>query len=235
MLGKNQRYGSLTELRERMLVNKRLYNDSTVLIEQWHHCPAEYISCMRIDLNFDKLRINTEIMIKMSLHYDVTLRRTRVHELEGTWMIFYETKDLDKYFDEAVLMFDDENIRGTFTWARGVDKHRYVLYTQSKGVYVISEPHLPNSAEAPGIQFTSIGRNYGFRQSDDALSWFFRSTLPLNDDQLDLLTKGRRDNETVATVTVSIKYTIEFTKTFGVFIKYGLHHLAAYTLKVTFK
>ena len=75
-------------------------------------------------------------------------------------------------------------------------------------------------------------KNYGFKRGDDVLSWFYRNELPLPEDQLKHLQKGITDNETVAQVSVTIKYTVEFAQTLGVPMKWGMHHVALWTIKV---
>ena len=76
--------------------------------------------------------------------------------------------------------------------------------------------------------------NYGYQKSDDALAWFYRNTLNLDDDNQRLLANGRQDTRTEAEISVTIKYTTEFSQTLGVFHKHGLYMVAAWTIDVIF-
>ena len=77
------------------------------------------------------------------------------------------------------------------------------------------------------------GFNYGyFNYQDDAMSWFYRNTLKLPEEYTRLLIKGKNNNVTTAEVSVTIKFSTEFLRTIGVWIRPGLHQIAAYTMLV---
>lgn len=62
------------------------------------------------------------------------------------------------------------------------------------GLTVIAQTGRSFAEEAfNGYSFTASDGNYGFRASDDALSWFLRSTSGLDDANLELFNRG---NET---------------------------------------
>ena len=57
------------------------------------------------------------------------------------------------------------------------------------------------------------------------------NTLP--EKQHQLILKGRRDNSTIATISVTIRYTKEFAETMGVHPQDGMYLVAAKTLAVS--
>ena len=57
------------------------------------------------------------------------------------------------------------------------------------------------------------------------------NTLP--EKQHQLILKGRRDNSTIATISVTIKYTKEFGEIMGVHPQDGMYLVAAKTLAVS--
>ena len=62
---------------------------------------------------------------------------------------------------------------------------------------------------------------------DDALVWFYRNAMNLDDKNKELLERGKSDNIKIANVSVTIRYTTEFAETLGVFFKDGLLMVAA--------
>ena len=78
----------------------------------------------------------------------------------------------------------------------------------------------------------SYRRNYGYKKIDDALEWFYRNALDLDAKNQALLTKGRKDETSVAEISVTIRYTPQFANTLGVFYPDGLLMVAAWTIDV---
>lgn len=200
---------------------------------EYPHCPSYFVGCTVTTIDWNRLEIYSKIELVLPTGGYAGLKRDRIHKLGDTYMAYYFVDDYEKYYDEAVFLYDGKNMRAAISWHEADDKYfRFIIWMPEPGMIVISETGPSISTIAPGISFTASGGNYGFRASDDAMTWFFRSTQNLPEKYVQLWEKGRRDNDTVVTVSVAIKYTVEFAQTLGIFQKYGLYFLTAYTLKV---
>ena len=75
--------------------------------------------------------------------------------------------------------------------------------------------------------------NYGYAKADDALTWFYRNALPLDERGSNLLLLGRKDNATGVTISVTIKYTLEFAATLGIRMDKAMYFVATWTIDVS--
>ena len=146
-----------------------------------------------------------------------------------------------------------QSIRCTFLWyERWYGFKKAILYQPETGVTVMANvPTGPswypsyNSQRRHHHRQSNMQRdsesstpkphplsNYGYAKADDALTWFYRNTLPLDEESQKLLTQGRHDNETRVEVSVTIKYTTEFAATLGIRMDWAMYMVSAWTIYV---
>ena len=100
--------------------------------------------------------------------------------------------------------------------------------------FLTTEEPLPNAT--PGSESSEENdplTNYGYSKADDALSWFYRNVLPLDEANLQNLNFGRHDDTEMAIISVTIKYTTEFASTLGIRIDKGLYFVGLWTIEVS--
>ena len=102
--------------------------------------------------------------------------------------------------------------------------------------FLTTEDPLPNATpgSAESSEENDTSTNYGYSRADDALSWYYRNVLPLNQQNLKDLDFGRHDDTEKAIITVTIKYTTEFASTLGIRIEKGLYFVGLWTIEVSF-
>ena len=145
-----------------------------------------------------------------------------------------------------------QSIRCTFLWyERWYGFKKAILYQPETGVTILatvptddsdrnypSYHHPPDRSKMQRDSESSTPKshplkNYGYAKADDALTWFYRNTLPLDEESQKLLTQGRHDNETRVEVSVTIKYTTEFAATLGIRMDWAMYMVSAWTIYVS--
>ena len=144
-------------------------------------------------------------------------------------------------------MYSHTGIRCTFLY-HDLDHrfHKKIIWQPVSGVIILGT--LPTAGNRPSYHpakskrddepdFISIPtpkrrQNYGYSKIDDALAWFYRNTLDLDEENNALLEMGSSDDVTIANITVTIKYTTEFAQTLGVYYRHGLLMVAGWTIDV---
>ena len=145
-----------------------------------------------------------------------------------------------------------QSIRCTFLWyERWYGFKKAILYQPETGVTILatvptddndrnypSYHHPPDRSKMQRDSESSTPKshplkNYGYAKADDALTWFYRNALPLDEMGQKRLALGRRDNVTRVEVSVTIKYTLEFAATLGIRMDKAMYFVATWTIDVS--
>ena len=145
-----------------------------------------------------------------------------------------------------------QSIRCTFLWyERWYGFKKAILYQPETGVTILatvptddsdrnypSYHHPPDRSKMQRDSESSTPKshplkNYGYAKADDALTWFYRNALPLDERGSNLLLLGRKDNATGVTISVTIKYTLEFAATLGIRMDKAMYFVATWTIDVS--
>ena len=85
----------------------------------------------------------------------------------------------------------------------------------------------------PNLKIEFCFREYGYKVTDDTLGFLYKNIHDNVPEYFtELFKKGDKDKSTRATVSVIIKYTLEFAAYIGVHPKYGMYLLSAHAMKV---